>query len=166
MNPRAIVFALSIATTGCGDGTAPANTAEAPEIQAALPHFIDTDVRQPCKDQHPETRAFFGALHIHTSLSFDAWVFGNSNGPENAYAYARGEPIFSGPERVRLQIDRPLDFAAVTDHSEQFAQIGICTDPKATDYDHLVCRTIRGEVWWAKLLPDALSARSWATSIP
>ncbi|MCX2979293.1 DUF3604 domain-containing protein [Halieaceae bacterium IMCC14734] len=135
--------------------TAPAT--EPLEIIARTPAFAGDDQRQPCRDSHPDKRAFFGALHIHTSLSFDAWVFDNDNGPESAYAFARGEPIFSGPEQVRLQIDRPLDFAAVTDHAEQFGQIGICTDPAQEDYNHQVCHTIRGEVWWAALLPDNLS---------
>lgn len=128
-----------------------------PEIFAQIPKYIGDDTRQPCRDSHPNKQAFFGALHIHSSLSFDAWVFGNNNGPENAYAFARGEPIFSGENKVRLQIDRPLDFAAVTDHSEQFASIGICDDPSQPGYDHNYCHTMRGDVWWAKLLPDSLS---------
>lgn len=159
-------FSLSLALIACGGDDAAQSTnspAAAPPIFAQTPDFIESDTRLPCRDYDPDNRAWFGALHIHTSLSFDAWVFGNINGPEQAYAYARGEPIISGsedgngPPPVRLQIDRPLDFAAVTDHSEQFAQIGICTDPQQADYDHKVCRTMRGEVWWASLLPDSLA---------
>jgi hypothetical protein len=156
------LFLLALMTTlliGCtGEGNEDSKPAvSVPEIYAQTPAYALDDTRQPCRDIHPNKRAFFGALHIHTSLSFDAWVFGNNNGPENAYAFARGEPIFSGPGKLRLDIDRPLDFAAVTDHSEQFAPIGICTDPQQADYDHAVCRTFRGEVWWARLLPDELS---------
>ena len=128
-----------------------------PEIFSQTPAYVGADTRAPCRDRNPDKQAFFGDLHIHTSLSFDAWVFDNNNGPEAAYAYARGEAISSGPQQIRLQIDRPLDFAAVTDHSEQFGQIGICTDPNAADYEHKVCRTMRGEVWWASLLPDAMA---------
>ena len=152
------ILGLSLSLLACGgDRPAPGDDVAPPEIFAQLPDFIPSDNRQPCRDHSPDNKAFFGALHIHTNLSFDAWVFANNNGPENAFAFARGEPIFSGPEKLRQQLERPLDFAAVTDHSEQFGQIGICTDPQAADYDHKVCRTMRGEVWWAGLLPDSLS---------
>jgi hypothetical protein len=128
-----------------------------PEIFAQRPAFVGTDTRVPCLDQHSDKRAYFGALHIHTSLSFDAWVLGNENGPEAAYAFARGEPIVSGVSQQKLQLERPLDFAAVTDHSEQYGQTGICTDPTQANYNHEVCNTIRGDIWWAYLLPDSLS---------
>ena len=152
------ILGLYLLLLGCGNERPTViDTNPPPEIFAQRPDFVPTDTRQPCLDQNPDNTAFFGALHIHTNLSFDAWMLGNNNGPENALAFARGEPIFSGPEDLRLQLERPLDFAAVTDHAEQFGQIGICTDPQAADYDHKVCRTMRGEVWWAKLLPDSLS---------
>lgn len=149
---------LCLALIACGGGHPESKAPEIPpKIVAQKPNFAGADTRQPCSNSYPNKRAFFGALHIHSSLSFDAWVFDNDNGPENAYTFAKGEPIFSGPDKLRLQIDRPLDFAAVTDHSEQFAPIGTCTDPGQKDYDHKVCRTMRGEVWWAGLLPDSLS---------
>lgn len=154
----AVMLSLSFLLLACSrDQPAAPHAVKLPDIVASKPEFIPLDTRQPCRDQYPDNRAYFGALHIHTSLSFDAWVLGNNNGPENAYAFARGEPIFADSGKLRLQIDRPLDFAAVTDHSEQFGQIGICNDPQAPDYGHKVCRVMRGDVWWAKLLPDALS---------
>ncbi len=152
-----LLLPLILFLSNCGNDSDDVASHTPPEIYATLPDTVTHDLRQPCQAQYPDKKALFGALHIHTSLSFDAWVFGNTNGPEKAYEYAQGQPIFSGPERVRLQIDRPLDFAAVTDHAEQFAPIGICTDPLQSDYGHSMCRTMRGEVWWAKLLPDSLS---------
>ncbi|HEX4879905.1 MAG TPA: DUF3604 domain-containing protein [Limnobacter sp.] len=70
-------------------------------------------------------QAYFGDLHIHTKLSFDAYFFNSINGPREAYRYAQGDPQFlpSGDDpdtpMRRIQIDRPLDFAAVTEHAEQ-----------------------------------------------
>jgi hypothetical protein len=42
----------------------------------------------------PQNReALFGETHVHTKLSFDAFIFGNRNGPDEAYRYAKGEAI-------------------------------------------------------------------------
>jgi Protein of unknown function (DUF3604) len=66
----------------------------------------------------PQRDVFFGETHVHTSWSFDAYVFGNMvTGPEDAYKYALGQPI-KHPAGYEVQIKRPLDFLAVTDHSE------------------------------------------------
>ena len=35
-----------------------------------------------------DRRAMFGETHLHTNLSFDAFVFGNRNGPDAAYDFA------------------------------------------------------------------------------
>ena len=37
------------------------------------------------QEKNPERTAYFGETHIHTSWSFDAYVFGNmKTGPEDA----------------------------------------------------------------------------------
>ena len=59
--------------------------------------------------------AYFGDLHIHTSNSFDAYTFGTISTPELAYKYAQGKPI-PHPTGYDIQLRRPLDFYAVTDH--------------------------------------------------
>ena len=62
-------------------------------------------------------RPLWGDTHLHTTLSFDAGAFGNRLGPEEAYQFARGDEITStGGYKVRLS--RPLDWLAVTDHSD------------------------------------------------
>jgi len=64
----------------------------------------------------PERRAYFGDLHVHTANSFDAYVFGTLATPADAYRYARGEPLMH-PSGFEVQLQRPLDFYAVTDHA-------------------------------------------------
>jgi hypothetical protein len=69
--------------------------------------------------------AYFGDLHVHTSDSFDAYFFNSLNGPREAYRFAKGEAegLPTGetdPDTAgrMVQLDRPLDFTAVTDHAE------------------------------------------------
>jgi hypothetical protein len=65
------------------------------------------------------TRPFFGDTHLHTSYSSDAGAFGCRLGPRDAYRFAKGqEVIASSGQQVKLS--RPLDFLAVTDHSDGF----------------------------------------------
>lgn len=88
--------------------------------------------------------AFFGDLHVHTALSMDAVIRGGTSTPDEAYRFARGEPIRLPPSRS-LVLDRPLDFAAVTDHAEWLGEASLCTRPGSSVYESSSCRTFRGE---------------------
>ncbi len=63
-----------------------------------------------------ERKAFFGDLHVHTTYSFDGYAFGTLATPYDAYRFAKGESI-SNPAGFAMQLSRPLDFYAVTDHA-------------------------------------------------
>ncbi len=106
--------------------------------------------RAACLDRVAERQPLFGDLHIHTSVSMDANSLGTRTTPTDAYRYAKGRAIevFSGdPERgMRIaQIDRPLDFAAVTDHAEWMGEVSLCTTPGSASYGSAGCRIYRGE---------------------
>lgn len=66
----------------------------------------------------PPTEAYFGNLHIHTRWSFDAFINGAATGPDEAYRWAKGEPIAGGGDGTPLQIKVPLDWYVVSDHAE------------------------------------------------
>jgi len=70
------------------------------------------------------SRIYWGETHLHTGLSLDAGLFGNTLGPEDAYRLARGEEIKSSTGQ-RVKLSRPLDFLVVADHSDM---MGIATD--------------------------------------
>jgi hypothetical protein len=65
---------------------------------------------------NPERDAYFGDLHVHTEYSFDAYNFGTTATPYDAYRYAQGEAIMH-PSGFQVQLRTPLDFYAVTDHA-------------------------------------------------
>jgi|TARA_B100002003_G_scaffold228073_1_gene236134 hypothetical protein len=62
-----------------------------------------------------ERKAYFGDLHVHTTYSFDAYAFGTIATPYDAYRFAKGEAI-ANPAGFKMQLSRPMDFYAVTDH--------------------------------------------------
>ncbi|MGI9383943.1 MAG: DUF3604 domain-containing protein, partial [Methyloligellaceae bacterium] len=41
------------------------------------------------------SRVFWGDTHLHTGISLDAGLFGNTLGHEEAYRFARGEEVTS-----------------------------------------------------------------------
>ncbi len=107
--------------------------------------------REACSNRDPLRRAFFGDLHVHTHYSMDAWVSGMRLSPDDAYRFASGRqvvlPPFQGegePEALG-EIDRPLDFAAVTDHAEWLGEVKLCTTPGSPAYETRSCRIYRGE---------------------
>ncbi len=108
-----------------------------------------TDDRAPCTGRNPKRNLYFGDLHAHTRLSFDAYGYEVRTTPAQAYAFAKGEelvlppldPEGKGTRRVRLS--RPLDFVALTDHQEYLAEIHLCTTPGTAAYDSALCQMYR-----------------------
>ena len=81
--------------------------------------------------QAQERQAFFGETHVHTSWSFDAYIFGNHlTGPADAYRYAKGETI-QHPLGYDVKITTPLDWMGVTDHSEYAGVVRLSNDPSS-----------------------------------
>jgi hypothetical protein len=120
--------------------------------------FERREERAPCADFDPLRRPFFGDLHVHTALSFDAWGQGTRNRPRDAYRFARGEELGLQPYAAdgepgrRARLRRPLDFAAVTDHAELLGELRICTSADLAGYGSFVCRLTRRWPWLAYLL--------------
>lgn len=61
----------------------------------------------------------WGDTHVHTSYSFDSYMFGNfSADPKTAFRWAKGIPVLHPATGAQVRLDRPLDFLVVADHSE------------------------------------------------
>jgi hypothetical protein len=95
--------------------------APSPSTPQGAAHVIPSDASK---------QAYFGDLHLHTALSVDAFITGTRTLPEDAYRYAKGEPIdhVSGN---KIQLKTPLDFLGVTDHSEFIGAAWAMNDPNS-----------------------------------
>lgn len=131
--------------------TAPVDSPDWQSVQVGALSTPGTE--RPCRDREPHKRALFGALHVHTAASYDAAAFGTTTTPEQAYRFARGEPVAlrlrgDPPDYTAplLRIDRPLDFMAVTDHAEGLGENRLCYTPDSSAHDTLVCRLYRGDI--------------------
>ncbi len=109
-----VVVAAAAVLTGAAPTTGGSRGVSRPPASAG------PAVRLP--SYNPDRNAYFGDLHVHTKLSFDAYIFNVRATPEDAYRYAKGEPLMhAGGYQARLS--EPLDFVAVTDHSEYIGAI-------------------------------------------
>jgi hypothetical protein len=140
----AVVFLGACGRPGLELTTEPWSPAPAPAVAREL------QPREACNNSVRVRQPLFGDLHVHTAVSMDARANGTRTTPDDAYRYALGEAIevFTGdPERgTRLtRIDRPLDFAAVTDHAEMMAEVDLCTLPDSPTYESRGCAIYRGE---------------------
>ncbi len=70
------------------------------------------------------SHVYWGDTHLHTGLSPDAGIFGNTTGPDEAYRFARGEEVRSSTG-LPAKLARPLDWLVLTEHSDA---MGFATD--------------------------------------
>jgi len=163
----ALVLVLAVLSLAYG--------AKPPWEPPSKPTFEITEERPRCNDYTPKRQALFGTTHLHTGLSFDASIrfvdYANGNNPRGAYRFAQGKAPISIPEPSGLQprrrascndpatepagggpsrtpcIDEPLDWGAVTDHSEHFGVMGFCKGFLGKDLPEslsMECRMLNG----------------------
>ena len=102
-----------------------------PEISAAARGF------------NADRNAYFGDLHVHTALSFDAAGFGTTATPADAYRYAQGEAIMH-PSGFEVQLAQPLDFYAVTDHAMMLGLINEAADTNTAFSEYELSKSYHG----------------------
>ena len=127
-----IVASVLLASFACGrndtPATAPTSEGEATAAPAAAP--VAT-----APGANPDRNAYFGDLHVHTELSFDAYLFGTRRTPDDAYRFAKGEAI-EHAAGFRMQLRAPLDFQAVTDHDMFLGIMPAMADPTTKVSQH------------------------------
>ncbi len=109
---------LAWGLAGCGESArapdevaVPATDETAESLDAPLVAAASDDIpANPLRD------VYFGDTHIHTVLSFDAYLMGTRGTPDDAYEFAKGAAI-THASGFRMQMKKPLDFLAVSDHA-------------------------------------------------
>ena len=135
---RSTIFCMALLLTACG------NDSSAPVQSAAPPAVSEAPAEQAAaKPALPQT-LLFGDLHIHTSFSPDAFAVGNRSTPDDAYRFARGEQTMHGAG-YPIKLHRPLDFAAVTDHSEYMGVMPQLADPASPLSQLPIAEMFRGD---------------------
>ncbi len=87
------------------------------ELVVTEEDFEEERVYSPFVGRAYPDNVFFGDTHFHTNLSFDAGLVGTSLDANAGFRFARGEEVRSNSGQ-RVQLIRPLDFLAITDHAE------------------------------------------------
>ena len=118
--------------TACGQNRSEQRASEA---QAGNPPAAGMAVTtaEPAADAaiagNPDRNAYFGDVHVHTSLSFDAFTNGSRTTPKDAYDWAQGQTITSSGKGEPMRIRTPLDFYMVADHAEMLGVFRQMADP-------------------------------------
>ena len=123
--------------TGCSQPTGTGD--QAPET---APPAADAADSTPPGPPAGGRSVYFRDLHVHTLYSFDAFIFRTRATPDDAYRYAKGEPI-RHPAGFDVQLDRPLDFYAVTDHAMFLGNLPAWAEGEGETADHPVAERIR-----------------------
>jgi len=82
-------------------------------------HFLSAGFSQASAETKSNRVLLWGDTHLHTKYSGDAYALRNwSVTPDDAYRFAKGEPVAHAFSKARMQLKTPLDFLVVTDHAE------------------------------------------------
>ena len=111
-------------------GAPPAPTTTTPAMAEAKPESTEAT---------ETNRVYFGDLHVHTMYSFDAFTFGTTASPDDAYEFAKGN-VIRHPGGFDMQLGEPLDFYAVTDHAFYMGSIPAMADPTTELSKHEIAK--------------------------
>lgn len=132
-----LLLGLAALIAACGESQEPqveSVSADVGEIAVEMQAEIESN---PLRD------AYFGDTHVHTVLSFDAYLMGTRRTPSDAYDFAKGEAIEHASGFV-MQMKKPLDFLAVSDHGFYLGMMRELGNQQGTYGDHRLSEDVRG----------------------
>ena len=130
--------------SGCSDNTSPEQnpTSEPSADQKSQEQISDNSDNQGTSGFNELRNAYFGETHMHTAYSLDAYIGGARLTPADAYRVAKGEEVMVNGQP--FQHRRPLDFVAVSDHSEYIGEMFSTINPDAPGHDQDLLKQLRG----------------------
>lgn len=102
---------------------------QAAAVEEAVVEVIEVEAPPSPVSFAQHRTALFGAVHVHTRNSFDAFTNGTVTTPADAYKWARGQAIQGNRDGFMMQLKKPLDFYAVSDHAEMMGVFPLMADP-------------------------------------
>jgi hypothetical protein len=107
-----IVLAMAAPMASAQTALNPAKE-DIPEGEKIYSPYVERTVR----NRNFAEGVYWGDTHLHTRYSTDSGMVGNKLGPDEAYAFAKGEQVTSSTGQPAKLI-RPLDFLVISDHAE------------------------------------------------
>ena len=141
---RVFVATCWLALAGLwGCGQEPASPPPATE-DSAVEAAVETAAAPAAEiERDPLKNVYFGDTHIHTILSFDAYLMGTRRTPDDAYDFAKGAAI-EHASGFMMQMKKPLDFLAVSDHAFYLGMMRELARTEGPYADHRLGETVRG----------------------
>ena len=113
--PVVLVSFFVLTTFGLSFVVNPASASPYPGI--TQDDLVEERVYSPYAGRAYPDQVFFGDMHFHTDLSFDAGLIGTTLDAHDGFRMARGEQVISNTGQP-VQLIRPLDFLVISDHAE------------------------------------------------
>ena len=131
-------IAAALLLSACGSENVSEPPASTPEpLASSTAAAAESGASNPAARQ-----PLYGDLHVHTAYSFDAFAMGTLAGPDDAYHFAKGG-VLNHPGGFPMQLDRPMDFYAVTDHAFFMGALRAMTNSETPLYEHELAPAIR-----------------------
>jgi len=126
-----VLAASALALAACGKKADTAAGGEATKPPATTAGGDAVAAAEAAAPSNPERQAYFGAVHVHTFNSFDAFTHGTRTTPQDAYDWAQGKTITSSGFGDSIRIATSLDFYMVSDHAEFMGSMTELSNPES-----------------------------------
>ncbi len=133
---------VALALAACSKTAEPDKTAKAAADTAASAPATAASPAPALPAANPERNVYFGAVHVHTSWSFDGFTNGSKTTPSDAYAWAQGREITNSGFGGKIQIRTPLDFYMVSDHAEFMGVFNQMANPDSPLSKHQLAKGV------------------------
>jgi hypothetical protein len=134
-----LILLAGAVLAGCGQEPAP-EAAPPPSVDTETSLAAETTETESAIESNPFRNVYYGDTHIHTILSFDAYLMGTRRTPDDAYEFAKGAAI-EHASGFMMQLNKPLDFLAVSDHAFYLGMMREIADGRI---DHELTPDVRG----------------------